>query len=299
MASEHYRMKPAARIEQEFSKTCGEIEDDLSQILYDLTRKNVITESKLVDQLCSSDEPIYDPFDIQDFLGEVGCPICRDKTTGKLFLGAVSEPLTGAGCRIQDKSCERMGGEYIGSFHTHPLGGNTPSEPDINCALEKDEEIMCIGGTINDKHTVTCYTPGPAARNSAISARLAWGYYPKPDEDPACEVEFYREVPPPTADDLLETLDPRTVKEIITDVYRLPPEDPEVNSLASKFLETLAAGEIPDEYYEYEGGESIGEGEIDTFEIYSPDASERIDRERKEYMKYDFFMRDIRTPRKR
>jgi hypothetical protein len=137
--SENYDYKHHDDIRAEFKTLCEEVRAQLGKRMVDLTQEYVPPEADLR-EAASVDEPMYEDSEIVRYLGEVGCPICRKN--GELFLGEMSEPITGAGCRIKEQSCERMGGKTIGSFHTHPLGGNTPSLPDLECAISKKEEIV-------------------------------------------------------------------------------------------------------------------------------------------------------------
>lgn len=277
-------------MEPTFEELCRQVIEQLGEELYTLTKKNVIPEDQIIDELKDCDEPIYDPYDIEDLFGEVGCPICR--RDGELFLGDISDPGVGGACRIDDTACSRHNGEYVGTFHTHPLGGNVPSVPDIMCALQGNEKIMCIGGTINNEPAVTCY--GIKDRNQ-LRTRLSipgLSYYPPVEDDPALVIEFYREEPGPTAGDLLENLSESIVRDIVSFDTGIDPSDPEIDELVEEFYDTLREGEIPDSYLETITDQP-SEGELDEFELYPGETTARITQRQKEWIERDLHICEL------
>lgn len=233
---------------------------------------------------------MYDDFEIRRYLGEVGCPICRDGD--RIFLGALTEPETGAGCRIREGSCRRMGGTYIGSFHTHPIGGNTPSLPDIECAIRSEEEIMCIGGNIGGDYRVACYSPRSKPRRIGLMYNPR-GYYPDmSDIRPSGEIEFYREVPPPTAEDIVDAIgrNEDEIRSIIASYHMIETDDPDMPEMIADFLATLAEGEIPEEYSDVD---IESEGEFDTLEIYLGDDLREIETRRRDILRRDLHMCEL------
>jgi len=286
-----YQNKRDGEIKEEFNALCDTIRRQVGDELRQLTERYVLSEEEMKEAI-SSDEPMYDDYEIRRYLGEVGCPICRDGD--RIFLGALSHPETGAGCRIKEGSCQRMGGTYIGSFHTHPIGGNTPSVPDIECGIRREEEIMCIGGNVGDEYKVTCYTPRAIVRKRGLIYNpMAGRYYPQEDDIPATgEIEFFRETPPPTAEDILDAIgnNDEEIMGLITMYHGLDKDDPDVEELVEDFRNTLKDGEIPDEYWEdYQDVE----GEFDTLELYTGDSLREIEKRRRAFLPRDVYLCDL------
>lgn len=286
-----YRAKDDFEIREEFLKLCATVREQVGAELRELTARHVLSEEELADAF-EYNEPLYDDNEIIQYLGEVGCPICRKGD--RIFLGALSEPLTGAGCRIKEASCERMGGEYIGSFHTHPIGGNTPSVPDIECAISKEEEIMCIGGNIGGDYKVSCYTPRTKARRVGLFYNPMLGrYYPDDSDIPvAGKLEFFRETPPPTAEDVLDAIgrDEDAIRHLISMYHGMGADDPEMPNMVSGFLATLAEGEVPDEYW---AADHETEGEMDSIEIHMGNGLRRIEERRKAFLLKDMHICEV------
>ena len=284
-----YNEKTDSEISDEFSKLCLEVRRQVGKELLELTKRHVKSEDALIEAI-SFDEPMYDDVDIIKYLGEFGCPICRKDD--RVFLGTPSEPATGAGCRIREASCERMGGEYIGSFHTHPIGGNTPSVADIECGIRREEEIMCIGGTIGGDYRVACYSPRSKPRRIGLMYNPR-GYYPDmSDIRPSGEIEFYREVPPPTAEDIVDAIgrNEDEIRSIIASYHMIETDDPDMPEMVADFLATLAEGEIPEEYSDVD---IESEGEFDTLEIYLGDDLREIETRRRDILRRDLHMCEL------
>lgn len=286
-----YQNKRDGEIKEEFNALCDAIRRQVGDELRQLTERYVLSEEEMKEAI-SSDEPMYDDYEIRRYLGEVGCPICRDGD--RIFLGELSHPETGAGCRIKEGSCQRMGGTYIGSFHTHPIGGNTPSVADIECGIRQEEEIMCIGGNVGDEYKVTCYTPRAIVRKRGLIYNPMGGrYYPQEDDIPATgEIEFFRETPPPTAEDVLDAIgnNDEEIVRLITMYHGIDEDDPDVEELVEDFRNTLKDGKIPDEYWE---GRQEVEGEFDTLELYTGDSLREIEKRRRAFLQRDVYLCDL------
>lgn len=287
-----YREKTSAEIQDEFSQLCTAVRKQVGDELLALTRRHVLDEEELSEAL-EGDEPLYDDSEIRRYLGEVGCPICR--TGDRIFLGAKSEPETGAGCRIKEASCERMGGEYIGSFHTHPLGGNTPSVPDIECAISREEQIMCIGGNVGGDYKVSCYTPRAKTRRTGLRYNPMMGrYYADESDIPAMgELEFYRESPPPIAEDVLDAIghNEQEIRYLLARYHGVREDDPDMPEMVIQFLATLAEGEVPEEYY---AADRESDGEMDSIGVYSGDAIRTLEKRRRAVLTRDMHICEVK-----
>lgn len=290
MATE-YRNKGDTQIREEFDALCGLVRRQVGEELQRLTERYVLSDEEILEAV-SDKEPMYDDFEIRRYLGEVGCPICRDGD--RIFLGALTEPETGAGCRIREGSCQRMGGTYIGSFHTHPIGGNTPSVPDIECAIRSEEEIMCIGGNIGGEYQITCYTPRETARKRGLRYNPMIGrYYPGEDDIEATgELEFYREVPPPTSDDIFDAIGDNEpeIRGHIATYHGIDEDDPDMEEMVANFRKTLEEGDVPEEY-QADGWDT--DGAIDTLEVYTGDALREIEKRRRAFLPRDVYLCDL------
>ncbi len=279
---ENYHRKKDDAIRADFTALCGEVRAQLGERMVELTEKYVLPEADLL-EAASIDEPTYDDSEIVRYLGEVGCPICRKND--ELFLGEMSEPITGAGCRIKEQSCERMGGKTIGSFHTHPLGGNTPSLPDLECAISKKEEIMCIGGKIGDAPVVSCYTPKQPYRMRGMSLIEAQHYNPDVSDIPvAGELEFYRQSPPPNAEDVQEKIGDSddVIRGILSAYNRIETDDEDMPELVAEFKDKLRNGEVPEEYWEWAGDMTDSDGTLDSIAVYAADDMRKVNELRKD-----------------
>jgi len=255
------------------------LEEMLANDLCEITASQVETYEDYKDIVETEDNvaaEVLDYWDIKNLLGEIGYTICELQKSGKLVLTDNVEPETGAGCRLTTRECEKLGGKPVGSFHTHPVGGNTPSIADIECSLKK-ELFFCIGGYDGDDHRVTCYTPWPRIRERGIMYNPLSNnpYYPRPSVPPDGKINFWREEPAPTAQDLLED-----------GVYKYWSDEPEEQEAFRKMLEE---GEIPDEAWEnYESA-----GENDSLDIYTPEKLKVVEAERKEFLKRDFDVMEV------
>ncbi len=237
------------------------------------------------------DKELKDRDEIAGLLSEAGAPICEKD--GTFFLGDVTEPETGAGCRIDRAYCASKGAKTVGTFHTHPLGGTTPSLPDLQTSANEKEELFCVGGRIGDKRKVTCYAPGPrvTAWGGPVYNPLR-GYYPKFDVPETGKIVFYREPPPPLASELNVEMTDETIVELLT-AY----EDYTKKELQEKIKEVRAGfekGEIFEEFWEnYEA-----EGEMDELETYSPKDLERLEKLKLDFLASDYYIRSATCPKK-
>jgi len=212
----------------------------------------------------SDDEPeeMLDTWDIERYLGEVGAPICADEK-GRLHLGDVSEPCVGAGCRIS-KKCKV--GRKVGSFHTHPLVGVWPSPQDISTSAYENETFFCIGGRlVDDKPYAACYIPKGPFYMDPFHPLFSFS------EEPEGHIRFWRESPPPEAEDLLEIMSDGDLAREYGDEFEVEGEtDEERGAKIRQLIEE--SGDMPDGFFEnYES-----EGEMDTLELYSPSQGERL-----------------------
>lgn len=285
----------------EFQRLCKKVDSDIGKDMLALTEKNVLSYEDYKDVVITSEEEeenwekeIQDDWDVRHYLGEAGCPICQDKE-GKLFLGDCSEPTTGAGCSIDIGACARRGGVKVGSFHTHPMGGNTPSVPDMECARSGGEKIFCIGGLIGHDRQISCYALNQRSQKHGIIYNPFTGSFYKDREEPAGIIRFYREPPPPTASDLLADLDEKMIRDIIEHTYHqwreefTEEEKKEVEDRVKEFRASLERGEIPDEYWEQYGEDGI-EGEMDELNVFTPDQIPAVEKDRKEFLKNFLFI---------
>lgn len=282
-----YEDKGDLEIISEFSKICDETRTQIKKEMMELVKKRVSSYEDYKD-LIESEEPLMEYNDITDLLGETGCPICKKEN--KLFLGDCTEPNTGAGCNIDYGSCKRRGGEKIGSFHTHPLGGTTPSLQDMVCSGSQEEKISCIGGLKGKGFGITCYTLNERGRSFGILYNPFLGKYYPDTEKPDGKIEFYRETPPPTASQLLEDLNDETIGHIVINYFeRDKISNREKLRRIERFKNALKRGEIPDEYWEnYES-----EGEMDSLDVYSPKKLEKVEKERKAFLSRDTFLCEL------
>lgn len=259
---------------KDFEELCEEVRNTLKERMLEITKKNVLGPEDYESLLEEEERDVmYDPYDIENLLGEIGCPICRGKDG--LFIGKCLAPGTGAGCNIDYASCERMGGERIGSFHTHPIGGTTPSVPDLECSMVRDEEIACIGGYDGEEYLVRCYRPRETARKYGLIYNPFVGYY-QDKEEPDGKIEFYREPPPPTPEDLLADLSDKMIEPIVASYFETLDQE-EIDRRVQRFRRELEEGEIPVEYWE--GFESM-EGYVDEIPFYSPEKLKKVEKSR-------------------
>lgn len=223
---------------------------------------------------------IVDLWEIENLLGETGCPIC-EKEDGTLFLGKCETPHTGAGCRIDYGSCEKEGAKHIGSFHTHPIGGTTPSLPDMQCSLNQEEKVFCVGGKVGDKAKVTCYTPRGLTSEKGLWYNPFKGYYPEfPDTPPEGKIRFYREEPPPLPSEIQTML---TDDDVLMHLWGEPSEE-EKKEFIEYFRGKLAEGEYPQEYWDvYET-----RGEMDEIEVYLPEQLEKVEEKKLAFVSRNF-----------
>lgn len=285
-----YRDRSDAEIASNFEQLCDDVLTQIGDQLYALTEEHVPLDEEIKDAM-SCDEPLYDDWDVVRYMGEVGCPICRRGDT--IFVGDLTPPCTGGGCNIRSESCARLGGEYVGSFHTHPVNGTTPSPADIETSIRDGEEIMCIGGNVGGKSQITCYTAKLLPRRRGIAVSIRGSYYPNfEDLVPDGQIKFYRETPPPTPGEVLEALLPNEdeIRHLIADSYHIGVDDEEMPELVEEFINTLKRGEMPDEYLEYYDYDQPSEGFEDTIDIYLGENSKKLEERYHEFLKRDLFL---------
>ncbi|MFA6695035.1 MAG: hypothetical protein WCR85_00260 [Sphaerochaeta sp.] len=290
-----YRLKSNRDIESEFEENMAAVEAQVGAELRRLTKKYAIPAEDVI-EVVEDGEPLYDQDEIASYLGEVGCPICQKGD--KIFLGDISEPSAGAGCRLKEGSCEREGGKNIGSFHTHPVGGTTPSIADIECAISKGEEIMCIGGIVDGEYQISCYSPKSHVRKkgtlgcNVVNSR----YYPDLSDIPSVGMlEFFREVPPLNAEDILDDLKSmesmeKEIAHRIADYHFIDIDDEDMPGLISEFKEALEMGDIPPEYW---NGEEEIEGEMDSLEVFAGKMLRRVEERKKEHLSRDMYIKEM------
>lgn len=229
----------------------------------------------------ASYKELTETYDIQELLGEAGCPICEKD--GNYFLGECETPPTGAGCRINYPYCESKGARAIGGFHTHPLGGTTPSLPDLECSVSQKEEVFCIGGRIGDKRKVTCYTPEQRVKEKGLFYNPFVGYYPKFDVPAEGKIVFWRETPPPLASELNVELSDEDLAEYFRTTFDETPEK-EVQKSVKEARAGLERGEIFDEYWEaYEP-----QGEMDEIDAHLPEDLKKLEEMKLSYLSKDY-----------
>lgn len=229
----------------------------------------------------ASYKELRDPYDVQELLGEAGCPICEKD--GDYFLGECETPPTGAGCRINYPYCESKDAKAVGGFHTHPLGGTTPSVQDLECSISQEEEVFCIGGRIGDKLKVTCYTPEQRTKEKGLWYNPFIGYYPKFDVPEKGKIVFWRETPPPLASELNVEMSDENLAEYFRTALDKTPEK-EVQERVKEARTCLKRGEIFDEFWEY----YEPEGEMDEIDAHLPEDLDKL-----EEMKLSFLSRDF------
>lgn len=257
-----------------------------------ITKDKVLTTAQFNDVVITKhdtdtaamDKTLTDYDDAKHYLGEIGCPIC--KKDDKIFLGKCLEPDVAAACNIQYRECEKVGAEIIGTFHTHPLGGNVPSESDITCFIGNKEPISCIGGKIGDEDRIACYQPNfMTEMRGFVHTRPFTGYYPKFGEKPDGVIKFWTEEPPPTPDDLLAELSDIEIENIISIYDRSIPQR-ELDRRVKEFKDELEEGSIPDDFWDmYEI-----EGYQDEIPIYSLGQQKRRDKMLKNHLKKDYLI---------
>ena len=295
-------MKTPPISRETFEDYCSRARRDLVEQMLELVRKHVTSYEELKEISEGGDDEyeneLLEYYDIERYLGEVGCPIC-ESPDGSLFLGKCEAPCTGAGCTIDYHACRREGGRHVGSFHTHPLGGVTPSYPDLEHSRRTGGEIIsCIGGFDGKTDRVTCYTPNERSREYGFFVDILKGtYYPMDRQfSPDGKIRFYREPPPPTPGDILEDLHRDDIRRIVTcwgeldDARKRESVRKEIEKRVDRFIEELESGEIPQEYWD---GYESPEGEMDELEYYSPETLYKLEQDRRAFLRRDVYLCDL------
>lgn len=284
MATE-YRNKRDGEIQEEFEALCDVVRRQVGRELLRLTRDNVLSDA---DAHRIVGRRLWDKRESQRYIGEVGCPICRDEN--RIFLGEMSESAAGGVLFIDDKSCEKRGGEHIGSFHTHATGGTYPSAEDIGRSISEEEKIMCIGGNIGGGVGVTCYYPRESTRMHGLVYDSDTGEYypPVTGVTPLGKVEFYREFPLPTPEEILKFAEDNRdeVVRVLAEYNDIPGDDPKMPKLIDEFIETLKSGEIP----KCVGDEGEPDWDLATLELYAGHDLPRVERKMREFLEKDLYI---------
>lgn len=243
------------------SELFDQIFKELGPSFKELIEKNV----KPFELLNQESEDYYgDPDYVIELLREVGAPICEDDN-GRLYLGSVSEPCVGAGCRISSK-CPI--GNKVGSFHTHPLVGVWPSYSDIMTSSQDKERFFCIGGRlVDDKPYAACYIPtGRAFFADPFSSMYKFS------EEPAETIRFWREEPEADAEHILELFSDADLDSEFGGYYDVEGDTPEERG--AKIREIIERNnELPSEYYE---AGVPSDGDWDELDSFSPEQGERL-----------------------
>jgi hypothetical protein len=274
---------------------------DISTHMCNMTRKKVRDFKDIKEDVVrpweeDSDDKwmreLKDESDIVSVLGEAGCPICETQY-GRLYLGPWCEPDVGAGCNIDEKACERRGDRHIGTFHTHPLGGNTPSPQDMDVAFRGKEEMFCIGGKVGGKPVVSCYIPNMRAKIQGPMAIINpfVPTYPMPDVESYGKIHFWRQTPPPTATDILETkYSDEDMAEWGEWQYNKNESKARRKQRIAEYKEQLSRGEIPEDYWQayWEYQDSNTEGDFDSIDVFEPKHQAMINKQQKDMLRRDY-----------
>jgi proteasome lid subunit RPN8/RPN11 len=280
----------------EWEQITGKLKEQLCK----MTRNGVVSEEEIENILIKdgdgdenkAEKELTDDSDIQRFLAESGCKICEDEE-GKLSLSDCKTSEVGAGLNIDNGSCARDGGKPVGSFHTHPMGGTSPSVQDMEASLRDKERFFCIGGAVGKKTQITCYWPTIHAQENGLVYNMSNGYYPKTGEQPKGKIKFWRENPPPTPTELLAALGDKEIKDIMERRWGVTQKDDRTQAQIDEdiraFKAKLEKGVIPDEYWE--GYES--DGTWDELKVYASEQLKQVDAAKKRHLFRDFFHQEF------
>lgn len=97
------------------------------------------------------------------WFAEYGCTICDLGPQGYKLTDCI-KGTTGSGVRIDIKDCyDKERGRRIGTFHTHPYGGASPSVGDIMSAFIEPESsaINFVGGVVGGRKVIMGFAARP------------------------------------------------------------------------------------------------------------------------------------------
>lgn len=134
------------------TEKCNELSPSIINRMIGIASRNIFP----LHSFLKHNRVITDSEDIELFTTEVGSSICRVQATLVL---TDPKPCINLRCDIDVNACQKMNGEYIGSFHTHPIYLPRPSATDLGSAIIRGDRWSCIGGSIGGKISVACYTP--------------------------------------------------------------------------------------------------------------------------------------------